>query len=97
VCGATPWVLIPVPPMREHRGRARCVSKGARRVRRGASGNPQRSRAGGRRMPTLQEMPSPRASEPKRSNTVVALRQPCSTWRSDAAASSQALRMGKSP
>ena len=31
VFDATPWVLIPVPPMREHRGRARCVSKGARR------------------------------------------------------------------
>ena len=33
----------PARLMRKHRGRARCISKGARRVRRGASGNPQRS------------------------------------------------------
>ena len=33
------WGRKPVLTMREHRGRARCVTKGARRVRRGASGN----------------------------------------------------------
>ncbi len=34
-------VWIPVLTMRQHRGRAWCVTKGARRVRRGASGNLQ--------------------------------------------------------
>jgi hypothetical protein len=33
--------------MRKHRGRARCVTKGARRVRRGASGNLWGSHPGG--------------------------------------------------
>jgi hypothetical protein len=46
---------IPVPPMRKHRWRARCVSKGARRVRRRAP-KTRGKLSGGRRMPTLRAL-----------------------------------------